>query len=84
MGRQIRVVDVNDNAPVVVGGGIVRLAVDEGHIGYLSASMTLSLTDSDDWSLGHGPPFTVKQHTVDPRILLEMQGETKFMTVRFL
>lgn len=72
---------MNDNAPVVVGGSIVRLAVDEGHTDHLSASVTLSLTDVDDWSLGHGPPFTVRQHTTDARIRLEMEGEIQLTKI---
>ncbi|XP_069196001.1 putative neural-cadherin 2 isoform X2 [Procambarus clarkii] len=50
------VTDVNDNGPNVANPNTLYVLENSGprHVG------DLKLDDADDWSLGHGPPFTVK------------------------
>lgn len=52
----LTVTDVNDNAPHVANPDTLVVPENSGprHVA------DLRLDDSDDWSLGHGPPFTVK------------------------
>ncbi|XP_042237522.1 putative neural-cadherin 2 isoform X2 [Homarus americanus] len=52
----LTVTDVNDNAPNVANPDTLYVLENSGprHVG------DLKLDDADDWSLGHGPPFTVQ------------------------
>ncbi|KAF2355007.1 Cadherin, partial [Trinorchestia longiramus] len=60
-GQVISIQDVNDNPPFLAGGSTVRLS--EGMDGALPSGATvpfsITVDDLDDWSAGHGPPFSI-------------------------
>ncbi|CAL4062889.1 unnamed protein product, partial [Meganyctiphanes norvegica] len=57
----VTVTDVNDNAPHIVAHEGLHVTENEGpqHVAILT------LEDGDDWSLGHGPPFSL--HMAQPK-----------------
>ncbi|KAA0184920.1 hypothetical protein HAZT_HAZT009858 [Hyalella azteca] len=59
-GRTVEIDDVNDNAPIFTGPTYVNVHRNniDGFTSYFN------LTDPDDWSVGHGPPFSAQ---LDPR-----------------
>ncbi|KAF2359630.1 Cadherin [Trinorchestia longiramus] len=56
----VEVMDVNDNAPTFTGPTYLKVHKKD-LAGFTSF---FNLTDADDWSIGHGPPFTAY---LDPR-----------------
>ncbi|XP_069191341.1 LOW QUALITY PROTEIN: putative neural-cadherin 2 [Procambarus clarkii] len=52
---QLTVTDVNDNPPHVSGPALLQVPENSGprHVAHIT------LDDADDWTLGHGPPFTI-------------------------
>nr|XP_053646348.1 neural-cadherin-like [Cherax quadricarinatus] len=51
----ITVTDVNDNAPHVSGPALLQVSENSGPLQVAH----ITLDDADDWTLGHGPPFTI-------------------------
>lgn len=57
---QVMVRDVNDNAPTFTTPTYLKVH----HKNLTSFVSHFTLTDADDWELGHGPPFSAY---MDPR-----------------
>ena len=74
---QVKVADINDNAPILTSPKVLSLpALNFNEPSNAEVSFNLKLKDLDDWEVGNGPPFSV---TIDPNTEL---GITTFLKMK--
>ena len=66
--------DVNDNAPYIVDGATIRMLknMSSNYRGEVTVPFTLTVTDPDDWTTGHGPPFRLSVQEGDTNLRIKL------------